>query len=68
MAVPLVSADERGLKGLSLDSRVRQLFYSLPPEKICALAQHVPVQARAHQLQARLRLGGVGRQPGPRTG
>ncbi len=50
MAVPLHPADERGLKGLSLDSRVRQLFYSLPPERIRELAAVVPVEARNHKL------------------
>src|SRR3972149_488614 len=50
MAVPLPPADERGLKGLSLDSRVRQLFYSLPPEKIRELAAVVPVEARNRKL------------------
>ncbi|MBI3243801.1 MAG: hypothetical protein HYZ49_16065 [Chloroflexi bacterium] len=50
MTAPLTLADERGLKGLSLDSRVRQLFYSLPPEKLKDLAQRVPQEARNHQL------------------
>lgn len=50
MATPLHPADERGLKGLSLDSRVRQLFYELPPEKIREMARAVPVEARNHQL------------------
>ncbi|MEK7787731.1 MAG: hypothetical protein AAB658_20190, partial [Chloroflexota bacterium] len=50
MTAPLTAADERGLKGLSLDSRVRQLFYNLPPEKIKELAARVPAEARNHQL------------------
>ncbi len=50
MPSTLPPADERGLKGLSLDSRVRQLFYGLPPEEIKALAERVPVEARAHNL------------------
>jgi hypothetical protein len=50
MTAPLHPADERGLKGLSLDSRVRQLFYGLPPKQIRDLAAQVPVAAREHQL------------------
>ncbi|HLF02109.1 MAG TPA: hypothetical protein VI547_09050, partial [Anaerolineales bacterium] len=50
MATPLHPADERGLKGLSLDSRVRQIFYSLPPEKIKAIAARVPIEARNQKL------------------
>jgi hypothetical protein len=50
MANPLHLADERGLKGLSLDSRVRQLFYDLPPEQVRELARQMPLEARKHQL------------------
>ncbi len=31
MAANLTLAEERGLHGMSLDSRVRQAFYALPP-------------------------------------
>ncbi|MBM4424586.1 MAG: hypothetical protein FJ030_14555 [Chloroflexi bacterium] len=50
MAVPLHPADERGLKGLSLDSRVRQLFYDLPPERVKELARLVPIEARKRNV------------------
>jgi len=38
----ITSADEHGLKGLSLDSRVRQLFYGLPPEQIVPWRSRCP--------------------------
>lgn len=50
MAVPLTAADEHGLKGLSLDSRVRQLFYSLPPQTVRDLAERLPIEARKRRL------------------
>jgi hypothetical protein len=50
MALPLHPADERGLKGLSLDSRVRQLFYGLPPETLRSLAERIPLEARSHDV------------------
>ena len=31
--VVLTPAEELGLSGLSLDSRVRKLFYALPPQQ-----------------------------------
>jgi hypothetical protein len=50
MAAVLTAADERGLKGLSLDSRLRRAFFDLPASMIWELAEAVPVEARKHQL------------------
>jgi len=50
MTAPLTAADERGLKGLSLDSRVRQLFYGLSPEAIHELSERVPEEARRRRV------------------
>jgi diaminobutyrate-2-oxoglutarate transaminase len=46
----LSAADERGLKGLSLDSRVRRAFYDLSASAIWELAEKVPLSARKHKL------------------
>jgi len=46
----LTAADERGLKGLSLDSRVRQLFYGLPHGTVKELADRIPVESRNQKL------------------
>jgi len=46
MSNPLSAADERGLKGLSLDSRLRRAFFDLPASVIWELAEAVPARAR----------------------
>jgi diaminobutyrate-2-oxoglutarate transaminase len=46
----LTAADERGLKGLSLDGRVRRAFYDLSASAIWDLAERLPVAARNHKL------------------
>ncbi len=46
----LSAADQRGLKGLSLDGRVRRAFYDLPASQIWDLAAKMPESARRHKL------------------
>lgn len=46
----LSAADERGLKALSLDSRLRRAFYDLSASTIWELAQALPEHARRHRL------------------
>ncbi len=43
----LSPSDERGLKGLSLDSQLRRAFFDMPASTIWRLAQAVPEAARA---------------------
>jgi len=51
MTIPtMTSADERGLRGASLDSRLRQIFFAMPPEKLAALAQRVRDEATRREL------------------
>ncbi|MCL5995039.1 MAG: hypothetical protein M1546_03155 [Chloroflexi bacterium] len=50
MANVLSAADERGLRGLSLDSRLRRAFFDLPASTIWELAETVPRNARSHGL------------------
>lgn len=50
MVTSLSAADERGLKGLSLDSRLRRAFFDLPASTIWELAARVPVSARQKGL------------------
>jgi hypothetical protein len=46
----LSAADERGLKALSLDSRLRRAFFDLPASTIWNLAERMPALAREHDL------------------
>ena len=46
----ITSADELGLHGLGLDSRVRQAFFSLPPETIVDLDRQMTAGAIERQL------------------
>ncbi len=46
----LTASDERGLKGLSLDSRVRRAFFDLSANAIWDLAERMPAAARAQKL------------------
>lgn len=48
--VLLTPAEELGLSGLSLDSRVRQAFYAMPPATIFELAQRMDAEAFARKL------------------
>ncbi|HEY4690186.1 MAG TPA: hypothetical protein VIK33_12805 [Anaerolineae bacterium] len=41
MTTVLTQAEETGLSGLSLDSRVRQVFYAMPPQTIIGLAERM---------------------------
>ena len=50
MVAPMTTADEHGLRGVSLDSRLRQLFFSMPPEKLRSLAQQVVDEATKREL------------------
>lgn len=43
--MPLSAAEERGLYGLSLDSRVRQAFLALPPSTVQALVAQLTTEA-----------------------
>lgn len=46
----LTAADERGLKALSLDSRLRRAFFELSANMIWELADEVPNVARKHGM------------------
>ena len=48
--VVLTPAEELGLSGLSLDSRVRKAFYALPPATIVELWERMNTEARAQNL------------------
>lgn len=50
MATTLTPAEERGLSGLSLDSRVRQAFFALPPETVVELDRRMTEEAFARNL------------------
>ena len=45
MAGSLTPAEERGLHGFSLDSRVRQAFYAVPPAVLVELDQRMTAEA-----------------------
>lgn len=46
----LTPAEERGLSGLSLDSRMRQVFYAIPPQTIVAMADRMVEEAFKRNL------------------
>lgn len=48
--VVLTPAEELGLSGLSLDSRVRKAFYALPPERIAELQDRMTEAALRRKL------------------
>jgi hypothetical protein len=48
--VILTPAEELGLSGLSLDSRVRQAVYALPPATIIELSERMTTEAQASNL------------------
>ncbi|MGH2521178.1 MAG: hypothetical protein ACRDH2_01635 [Anaerolineales bacterium] len=50
MATPLTPAEERGLRGLSLDSRVRRAFFAIPPQTITALVARMTEEAFRRKL------------------
>jgi len=51
MSTDLLShAEETGLSGLSLESRVRQVFYSMPPQTIAELAERMTREAFSRGL------------------
>lgn len=50
MVTPIPAADEHGLRGVSLDSRLRQLFFGMSPEKLSALARQVVDEATRREL------------------
>jgi hypothetical protein len=49
-AASVLSADEHGLKGLSLDGRLRQVFSQMPQEQVRDLSTRLPEAARRHRL------------------
>lgn len=52
--VVLTPAEELGLSGMHLDSRLRKAFYAMPPETIVELSQRMTVEAaRRHLLYLR---------------
>ncbi len=50
MTTVLTPAEERGLSGLSLDSRVRQVFYAIPPETIAEMIERMVAEAFKRSL------------------
>ena len=50
MVAPMTPADERGLRGVSLDSRLRQVFFGMSAEKLSALAKQVTDEATRREL------------------
>jgi len=50
VATPLTPAEERGLSGLSLDSRVRQAFFAIPPQTLAELAERMTEEAFKRKL------------------
>ena len=50
MATILTPAEERGLSGVSLDSRVRRAFSALPPEAIVELTGRMIEEAFSRKL------------------
>ena len=50
MAANLTLAEERGLHGLSLDSRVRQAFYALPRDVLVDLDRRMTAEAFKRRL------------------
>ena len=46
----LSAAEERGLHGLSLDSRVRRAFFAIPPQTIAMLVEHMTTEALQRKL------------------
>ncbi len=50
MIAPVTPADERGLRGVSLDSRLRQVFFGMAPEKLSELAKQVMDEATRREL------------------
>jgi hypothetical protein len=50
MATTLTAADERGLRGMSLDMRVRQAFFAMPAEVLAALDRQMTEEAFRRKL------------------
>ena len=50
MASSLTPFEERGLHGMSLDSRVRQAFYAVPPQVLADLDQRMTAEAFKRSL------------------
>jgi hypothetical protein len=50
MTTTLTRADESGLSGMSLDSRVRQIFYSIPPKTIAEMMNQMVEEAFKRKL------------------
>jgi hypothetical protein len=50
MDASLSPAEERGLHGLSLDSRVRRAFFAVPPQVIAALVEQMTTEALQRKL------------------
>ncbi len=50
MVAPMTPSDEQGLRGASLDSRLRQVFFAMSAEKIRALAHQITEMATQREL------------------
>ncbi len=50
MATVLTPAEERGLSGLSLESRVRQVFYAIPPQTLVEIGERMVEEAFKRSL------------------
>jgi hypothetical protein len=50
MIAPMTTADEHGLRGVSLDSYLRHIFTSLPAERVRRLSQMVHDEAERREL------------------
>ena len=50
MASSLTPFEERGLHGMSLDSRVRQAFYAIPPQVLADLDRRMTAEAFKRSL------------------
>ena len=50
--VVLTPAEELGLSGLSLDSRLRQALYAMPPETVVELSGRMTTEAKRRSRRA----------------
>ncbi len=50
MVAPMTTADEHGLRGVSLDSYLRHIFASLPDERVRQLSQAIHDEAERREL------------------
>ncbi len=50
MVAPITSADLHGLRGVSLDSDIRRIYASFPPERVKQLAQAVHAESSRREM------------------